>query len=336
MIRQQARLGVRSHAMRTVRALWVGLVLSVPLPAAAQQALALTGRPTSATVRLRPGFRPDPGTVRTTAGGATQHPSCQGFVSARPNVVVNVTAAVPFVRVYAAGSGDTTLHLLGPDGQWRCADDTFGVHPGIDGPLPVGTWRLWVGTHAAGPTVRALVTVTAANTRQPSTTPAAPTAPTAPARPAANPQGALGALAQQAVNVLTGTSPTTPTTPAQPPTAPTTPTQPSPLQLPTELLTRAGLDPQRLPGSLDTLLRQPSSAGTPVTAPQLGQLGQLSQAGLSAGQLATVMSALTRASSGGATPTFTPDQLGQLGQLARNGAQGTQLANAVAGMLGGR
>jgi hypothetical protein len=141
------------------------------------------------------------------------------------------------------------------------------------------------------------------------------------------------------VNVLTGSAGTTPTTPTAPaaPTTPTTPAAPSsPLQLPTELLTRAGLDPQHLPGSLDTLLRQPSSAGTPVSAPQLGQLGQLSQAGLSAGQLSTVLGGLTRASGGGQSPTFTPDQLGQLGQLARGGAQGTQLANAVAGMLGQR
>jgi hypothetical protein len=114
--------------------------------------------PTSppAPVSISPGFAPDPMIVRGPAGGplpaSSLDPGCRGFVNQAAPQVVNLTAPMPGLRmmVNTADGTDTTLVVLGPDGQYRCSDDEGdGFDPMLTGPFPAGSYQVWVGTYAA-------------------------------------------------------------------------------------------------------------------------------------------------------------------------------------------
>jgi hypothetical protein len=100
-----------------------------------------------------PGFTPDPFTRRgTTAGGPLDASAfderCEGWVSESPDYVF--TAQRPFAELalMVASSEDTTLVVIGPDGEARCADDEDGPHPVVRGSFAPGVHRVWVGTRS--------------------------------------------------------------------------------------------------------------------------------------------------------------------------------------------
>ncbi len=273
------------------------LALTATAPAAFAQTtrLTTTGAPTGATLRVDARPSPDPATADVTGGGAVEHPGCGGFVAARPQVVLTVTAEAPWLRVYAASERDTSIAILGPNGQWRCADDTYGVNPSVDGRFRRGTYRVWVGTPARGDTASATVTVTAQRAQRPSEAPVAITS--APAGgaydPSRDPVRAATGLAQQVLGGF-GNAPSSP---------------------------------------LDAVLRQQDAGVVNLSPAQLAQLSDLARAGLDAQQLQSVAGALTGAR--GAQPTLTPAQLTQLADLARSGASPERLQSTVGTMLRG-
>ncbi|MGE3251075.1 MAG: hypothetical protein AB7J28_04605 [Hyphomonadaceae bacterium] len=100
-------------------------------------------------------------TVRVDAGGAItaralRNDECWGAISREPDYRVTLAAgqgAGPLV-IEAQSEADTTLAIMGPDGQWRCNDDRAGgnANPSVSiANAPAGDYNIWVGTFAQGP-----------------------------------------------------------------------------------------------------------------------------------------------------------------------------------------
>lgn len=103
------------------------------------------------TLVTSPGFAPDPLTREGTAGGGTidgeyEGDHCRGWLAPEPDFVL--TARRPFAElaVMVASEADTTLFIVGPDGEPRCGDDEDGQQPVVRGLFAQGTHRVWVGT----------------------------------------------------------------------------------------------------------------------------------------------------------------------------------------------
>ncbi|MFJ6025749.1 peptidase S1 [Brevundimonas sp. NPDC092305] len=143
-----------------VRALALAITLaavSTPELAAAQNA---SLNAISGSIRLRSGFTPDPYRASVTAGGGidayrdTDLPAaCVGKISDAPDFEVTYSDAGSLPLVFRTiSSSDTTLIINGPDGQWRCDDDSYG-----DGDAEVrfnnprnGTYDVWIGSFNGG------------------------------------------------------------------------------------------------------------------------------------------------------------------------------------------
>ncbi|MCB9659855.1 MAG: hypothetical protein H6726_19555 [Sandaracinaceae bacterium] len=80
-------------------------------------------------------------------------PGCRGFVSTSPDHQIQNAAALPYVRfIVNGGQADTTLAVQLPDGTYRCNDDFEGVNPMVEGPLPAGLIKVWVGAYTSNAT----------------------------------------------------------------------------------------------------------------------------------------------------------------------------------------
>lgn len=114
------------------------------------------------SVVLRSGFMPDPQTRGGISGGpvpaSSFNPSCRGYIPMVPQHRVVLATPMAFFRIWAQSSSDTTLVVRASTGQVFCADDTWGVNPGVDlrGAMP-GNYDVYVGSYAAG--VRAPYTI---------------------------------------------------------------------------------------------------------------------------------------------------------------------------------
>jgi hypothetical protein len=116
---------------------------------------------------LTSGFVPDPFSVGMTGGGPVNTNylggGCYGYTSTAPSFSVNYTSgALPLLRLYFIGSGDTTLIVNAPSGSYFCVDDSFGtLHPTIDFNSPAsGRYDIWVATYAQGATIGGTLYVT--------------------------------------------------------------------------------------------------------------------------------------------------------------------------------
>jgi len=75
--------------------------------------------------------------------------ACLGFGDRAPSARFTVREGVSFVRVFARANADSTIAVRAPNNTVYCADDTFGVHPGVDVDAPAaGEWLVFVGTYA--------------------------------------------------------------------------------------------------------------------------------------------------------------------------------------------
>lgn len=130
-------------------------VFALSLGVAAVSAQDVTKSATYGEVRLSAGFTPDPYRVSVTAGGSidayqdTPLPAeCVGKVAEAPDFKVTYEAGRLPLVFRTLSSEDTTLIINGPDGKWRCDDDSYG-----DGDAEVrfekprsGTYDVWIGT----------------------------------------------------------------------------------------------------------------------------------------------------------------------------------------------
>lgn len=131
-----------------------GMIAAAAAPASAQNA-GLTAN--YGEISLSAGFTPDPYRVQMTAGGgidASRLPgACVGNISNAPDFQVTYSAGSFSLVFRTLSSADTTLVINGPDGAWRCDDDSYG-----DGDAEVrfnrpqsGVYDIWVGTYGGTP-----------------------------------------------------------------------------------------------------------------------------------------------------------------------------------------
>jgi hypothetical protein len=118
---------------------------------------------------LSAGFSPDPYSVGMTSGGDVNVSylggGCSGFATTSPDLRINFGGGgASLLRIYFVGSsGDTTMIVNDPYGNFYCVDDSFGtVNPTIDFNNPAGgTYDIWIGSYASGTFVSGTLYVTA-------------------------------------------------------------------------------------------------------------------------------------------------------------------------------
>ncbi len=117
-------------------------------PAAAQNA-GLTAN--SGEISLNAGFTPDPYRVSLVSGGSVDGGAlpgaCVGMISDAPDFEVTYSGGSLPLTFRTQSSGDTTLIINGPDGNWYCDDDSGG---GVNARVTfrnarAGTYDIWVG-----------------------------------------------------------------------------------------------------------------------------------------------------------------------------------------------
>ncbi len=104
---------------------------------------------------LSTGFLPDPRMFSGLSGGPVSAQGisgqCRGYIGQVPNQTITLTTPFNFLRLWVRSQGDTTLVVRAPTGQIYCADDTYGVNPGVDMTgLPPGTYQVFVGSYSPG------------------------------------------------------------------------------------------------------------------------------------------------------------------------------------------
>ena len=110
---------------------------------------------------LRGGFSPDPYTVDVVSGGAyaasSVDSSCRGYVSGAPDFELSFSAGSLPLTIAAVASGDTTLLVNDPNGNWYCNDDGGeGLNPLLTFSNPrSGTYDIWVGSYSEGRNINA-------------------------------------------------------------------------------------------------------------------------------------------------------------------------------------
>ena len=121
--------------------------------------------PRYGTRYLSAGFIPDPDRSSVQAGGgfaaSALGGNCTGYISPdAPDLNVQYTPGSSPLSIYVESGRDTTLVVQQPDGTLLCNDDFRGTDPAVEIRFPMaGTYHVWVGTYASGPTAPATVSV---------------------------------------------------------------------------------------------------------------------------------------------------------------------------------
>lgn len=123
---------------------------------------------------LTSGFVPDPFSVNMTAGGGVSANylggGCYGNTTAEPSFSVNYTSgSAALLRFYFIGSGDTTMIINTPTGNFVCVDDSFGtLNPTLDFNSPSsGRYDVWVATYATGASISGTLYTTELSSNHP-------------------------------------------------------------------------------------------------------------------------------------------------------------------------
>ncbi len=141
------------------------LAVAAAGPVAAQD---FAAEPLSGTIRLSPGFTPDPNLTSLMAGGTVDASSkfedCQGYISNAPDVRLFWDATSKSglnLKISALSNSDTTLVVNGPDGRWYCDDDSGedGNNPLVELVAVAGRYEIWVGTYSQGDLKRAVLSI---------------------------------------------------------------------------------------------------------------------------------------------------------------------------------
>ena len=103
---------------------------------------------------LSAGFTPDPYWLPIYSGGSidasTVASGCVGMISEAPDFQLTYESGSLPLTFGVEASGDTTLVINGPDGQWYCDDDSGGqADPEVTFRNPRrGVYDVWVGAYA--------------------------------------------------------------------------------------------------------------------------------------------------------------------------------------------
>ena len=163
------------------------------------------------TVRLNPGFTPDPRTLNGRAGGDVSAAQmgmpqgCTGFYSGAPAQSVFLARDFNYLRVETSAPTDTTLAVVAPDGSVWCDDDGAGnTNARIAGQFPAGPYRVFVGNYQQGVVspYQLVITEYEAQGQAPVAMAAPPPVVAPPPPPAQNCTGALLAAGHHASNLV--------------------------------------------------------------------------------------------------------------------------------------
>ncbi len=118
------------------------------------------------SVSLRGGFTPDPYRVDIVSGGSHRasevRSGCSGWVSAAPDFELTFTPGSLPLILSAASSGDTTILVNDPNGNWHCNDDggNSGLNPALTFHNPAaGTYDIWIGSFRQGQNLSASLSI---------------------------------------------------------------------------------------------------------------------------------------------------------------------------------
>jgi hypothetical protein len=164
------------------------------------------------TVRLNPGFTPDPRTLNGRAGGDVSAAQmgmpqgCTGFYAGSAAQTIFLASDFNYLRLETSAPTDTTLAVVAPDGSVWCDDDGAGnTNARIAGQFPAGPYRVFVGNYQQGVVspFQLVVTEYEAQGQAPvAMPPVAPPPVVAPPPPAQNCTGALLAAGHHASNLV--------------------------------------------------------------------------------------------------------------------------------------
>ncbi|MEI8255323.1 MAG: hypothetical protein WCJ30_06570 [Deltaproteobacteria bacterium] len=127
------------------RASLLALALAVVAPRAAS----------AQVLPLDSGFQPAARALAGMSGGpypgANVDSACRGWIPGQPQHSVITRTGFGFLRVFVQSATDTTLVVRGANGTVYCADDTYGLNPGLDlNALPPGRYDIFVGSYSNG------------------------------------------------------------------------------------------------------------------------------------------------------------------------------------------
>lgn len=153
-------------------------------------------------VTLNTGFLPDPRVISGMSGGpvpaVSVQSNCRGYIPPQPSIILNTPTGFSFLRIFAQSAGDTTIMVRSTTGTW-CADDTYGMNPGVDlNGLGPGRYDIYVGSYSAGTShpfqvsISELRSTTPGGFAQPGVQPGIQPPPPPPPPPTYNPQPTMG------------------------------------------------------------------------------------------------------------------------------------------------
>lgn len=147
------QIGHRTSAKLAIATTAAAVLASAP--ATSQDTAAA---PTYAKVELSAGFTPDPQFFSVTSGGSISasnaiSSSCRGYIASAPDVRLHYSSGSLPLIISTRSSGDTTLVVFAPDGQWYCDDD--GGEAGLNAMVRFnsprsGRYMIWVGSYSSG------------------------------------------------------------------------------------------------------------------------------------------------------------------------------------------
>ena len=132
--------------------------------------------PNFGSTDLTAGFTPDPFTVAVVSGGPIDAEyldgGCDGWATAAPDYQVTYTSGdQSLLRFYFVPdtTGDATLIINTPDGEWVCGDDSFeGLDPTVDFDDPEGgRYDVWIGSFDDGEQIDGELNVTELESNHP-------------------------------------------------------------------------------------------------------------------------------------------------------------------------
>ncbi|MEA5624956.1 hypothetical protein [Nostoc sp. UHCC 0251] len=130
--------------MKTLR-----LLAIVPTALAMSLVLTEANLAQTPTIKINRNFQPDPMVLNGNSGGTVKS-NC-GNITTEPNQVIQVTEALPYLRLTVEGQGKPTLLIDGPGGRFCVMADSYsGGKPELSGYWQPGKYLLFVGELSQG------------------------------------------------------------------------------------------------------------------------------------------------------------------------------------------
>ncbi|MEM7555392.1 MAG: hypothetical protein AAF378_15085 [Cyanobacteria bacterium P01_A01_bin.84] len=116
----------------------------IPVALAMFLTVAYSNTATAQIIEINSKTQPDPLVIKGKSGG-TKSTNC-GYVSTQPSKKIQLTEALPYLRLTVEGNGQPTLLIDGPGGRFCILADKYSSNkPEISGYFNKGEYLLYVG-----------------------------------------------------------------------------------------------------------------------------------------------------------------------------------------------